>query len=217
MTSVTKSSDWEVYHVRAQHEWATIVIKGWQLQRTERDPQEVGEILVHSSFGSWAYQWGHLGKPFKQWLATMDDAGYIAAKFLGANAVEFDGPATLKALRQRLLESRREGGMRKNDARAIWDFIEENSEALESDEHTFVNVMMDCQDQADWQDPDPFNKYGIPGPGKGARYFLQEPWERISRTMSRRFKSFWTILIPPFLEQLKQELAQAQTNQKEVA
>lgn len=208
-SSVTKSDDWDVYHVRAGYEWATIALKGWQAKDFDKQPREIGEILIHSSYGSWAYQWSHLGRPFKQWLSTHDDKHYIAGKFLADKAYVFDGEKSVRDLRQSLIEHRRTGDISKNDARTIWDFIDENSFELESSADRFVQVLMDCARDADWQDEDPTHKYREHAPGRGARYFLAEPWERPSTSLNRQFSAFWDTIMPVFQQALRDELASA--------
>lgn len=192
-TTVTKTTGFEAYNVRAGHEWATILIRGWDANGNDGTPREIGEILIHSSYGSWAYQWGHLGMPFKKWLATCNDRSYVAEKFLGTDAREFDGKASVKNLRQSLLEYRRQGDITKNDARSIWDWIESNDGELEhGSEENFVRMLYECPSEADWQDADERPSFRIlgTGPGRGARRFLGEPYDRPARSLNRQFASF---------------------------
>jgi hypothetical protein len=206
-SSVTKSDGWDVYHIRADYEWATIAVKGWQALGVDRQPREIGEIMIHSSYGSWAYQWGHLGEPFKKWLTEADDPSYIAGKLLGSKAKVFDGEKTVKRLRQSLLEHRMMGDINKGDARAIWDWIESNEPELESSEDRFVECMRDCEDEAEW--PTQTGRFEDATPGRGASYFLSEPWERIETSLDRSFVRFWEVLMPVFKQALRDELTAA--------
>lgn len=201
---VTRSNDMEVYRIRHQGEWATICVQGWQATGIDGTPREIGEILIYSSYGAWAYQWGHLALPFKQWLAKADEPGYIAGKFLGANADVFDGEKSVRELRRSLLEHRRMGDLTKNDARAIWDFIEDHDDEMERSADLFCERMFDCVNQADWPPRDGW--YSDAGPERGARYFLEEPWERICTSMDHEFAAFWRVIWPVFSEQLRSEL-----------
>ena len=198
MSRVTKSNDFEVYHVRAgwhDQEWATIAIHGWQAKGNDDRPREIGEILIHSSFGSWAYQWGHLGIPFKQWLVKTDDKHYIACKFLGSKADVFDGEKTVKGLRERVIEWRRHGEFSREQARAVWDWIEENELELETSPDSLVNRMhdgpSDCGDMTR---------------STGARFF-EEPWEHIRTSLDRSFDNFWQQMWPVFQQALREEMA----------
>lgn len=200
-----------VARIRGGHggyEWATICWQGWQgwqANGNDGKPRECGEILIHSSFGSWAYQWGHLGMPFDQWLQKAE-RGYCAEKLLGTRAREFDGEASVKALRQSLLEHRRSGDIAKNDARSIWDWIEDNDVDLESgSEEFFVTRLYDCAREADWEDEGTPHKYHLNNPGRGARHFLDEPYNRPCRRLNRQFEGFWRDLWPVFVEQLKEK------------
>jgi hypothetical protein len=204
MIRVTKSTDYEVYHVRADHEWATIAIRGWQAKGVDDRPREIGEILIYSSFGSWAYQWCHLGEPFKPWLAGGIEMHYIAEKFLGSKAYVFNGERTVRDLRQSLLEHRRTGDITKADARAIWDFIDENESEMESSGDRFVERMHDCMSHADW--PPRNGRYSDAGPERGARHFLEEPWDRICTSIDHQFAGFWRTIMPAFQQALKDEL-----------
>lgn len=200
MSRVTKSNDFEVYHVRAgwhDQEWATIAIKGWQVPADAycSTPREIGEILIHSSFGSWAHQWGHLGTPFKTWLAKTDDKHYLAGKFLGSKADTFDGEKTVKGLRERVIKQRRHSDLRREAARLIWDWIEENEPELETSPDSFVNKMhdgpCDCDDMTR---------------STGARFF-EEPWEHIRTSLDRSFAAFWRDIWPVFQQALREEMA----------
>lgn len=207
-TTVTKSNDMDVYRVRANGEWATICVQGWQVPADKfcPEPREIGEILIHSSFGSWAYQWGHLGLPFKQWLVKTNDRDYVAGKFLGTKAYEFDGQKTVAELRKSLIEYRRTGDLTKNDAATLWEYINDNESELEHSADSFCQVMGDAYERADWQDLMTQQKYPERGPGRGARHFLEEPWERTSTTLNRSFAAFWRDIWPVFQGALRTEL-----------
>lgn len=198
MSRVTKSNDFEVYHVRAGYhdqEWATIAIKGWQMAPDAycSEPREIGEILIHSSYGSWAYQWGHLGVPFKPWLAKARDKQYIAGKFLGDKAYEFDGEKTVRELRRSVIERRKHGGFDKDQARSVWDWIEENESELESSAHDFVNRMYDGARDTEV--------------GGRAEQFFEEPWDRLATSLNRPFDNFWQQVWPAFQQALREEMA----------
>lgn len=201
---MTQPSTMKVARIRGGHsnqEWATICYQGWQGTGVDGQPRECGEILIHSSFGSWANSWSHLGQPFEEWLKEAEKE-YCAGKFLGSKAYTFDGEKTVKELRASLLECRREGSLTKNDAKSLWDWVEESQLELECSADSFCNAMSRCFDEADWQDVMP-GKYATTGPGRGARHFLQEPWERIVTSLDRSFNNFWEALWPVFVANLQ--------------
>ena len=207
MSHVTKSKDWDVYSVRAgdrDMEWATIAIKGWQGSGVDGRPREIGEIMIRSSYGSWASQWGYLEEPFKTWLANTNDRRHLAIRFLGEKATVFDGEKTVRELQRSLLEDRRNGGIEKDDARAIWYFIQDNQEEMERSSDLFVERMQSCMSDADW--PLRNGRDSDAGPGPGAHYFLQEPWERIATSPDGGFVGFWETIMPVFQQALRDEL-----------
>lgn len=198
MSRVTKSNDFEVYHVRAGYkdqEWATIAIKGWQAMGVDKQPREIGEILIHSSYGSWGYQWGHLGERFKRWLTEADDPGYIAGKFLGAQAYAFNGEKTVQRLRERLIEARQCTDLTKAQARAIWGWIEENELELQSSEHEFVECMRGGPRDLDDM------------PRRDGGWFFEEPWEHSATSLNSSFMCFWQQMWPVFQQALREEMA----------
>jgi hypothetical protein len=138
------------------------------------------------------------------------ESAYVAGKFLGSKAYEFDGDATVRDLRQSLLEHRRCGDLTKNDARSIWDWIEENDLDLAESSDPFVSRMQECYREADWQDAKAGRPEWDTGPGQGARDFLAEPWDRIATTLNRQFVGFWRKLWPHFAAKLRDELATGQ-------
>lgn len=191
-----------VVRLGANYEYATICWESWNKLTKHGEPLYSGEILIHSSYGTWAHYWGHCGEPFETFLADLDRS-YAAGKFLGTKASVFDGEATVKGLRQSLLEDRRAGNITKNDARSIWDWIDSNEFDLENgDEGNFINRLIKCTKEADWCDVQK-GKYAELGPGRGARHFLEEPWERPCHKIDPQFEGFWREIWPLFLEHLK--------------
>lgn len=187
----------EAYRVRtAGNEWATIVLFGWQATGNDGTPRECGEILIHSSFGSWANSWGHLGTPFKNFLLKAE-RDYIATKFMGTDAYKFDGALTVRELRRRLLRWRREGQLNKDEARQLWDYIEEREVELECSTHDFVGAMQQGETEL--------------VSSKAMRCFLQEPWEHLATSLGIQFAGFWREVWPVFLGALKLERTGAPT------
>lgn len=190
--TVRRDTTGQTYRIRtARHEWATIVLFGWQTDSfTDGTPRECGEILIHSSFGSWSHSWSHLGRPFKAFLLKAE-RGYVASKFMGADAYKFDGKLTVSELRKRLLRWRQEGQLNKEDARQLWDYIEEREDELESSPNDFVGVMQEAKSEL-------VNSVDM-------RYFVEEPWEHLATSLDIQFAGFWREVWPVFLEQLKAE------------
>lgn len=194
MNTVRKDTTAEVYRIRtAGHEWATIVLFGWQGTGVDKQQRECGEILIHSSFGSWANSWGHLGQPFKSFLLQAE-RDYVGSKFMNERAYEFDGEKTMRDLRQRLIEWRKQGELKKEDARSLWDHLQENEDILTSSDHEFIGGMEIARAEL--------------VPSRQLLRFLEEPWEYMSMSLNRCFAGFWREVWPVFLEQLKAEQAE---------
>lgn len=180
-----------VARIRGGHgndEWATICWIGWQAKGIDGQPRECGEILIHSSFGSWAHSWGHLGIAFDKWLQEAE-RDYCAVKFMGAKAYKFDGEKTVRELRRRLIDARRHDGLSREEARGIWDYVEDRQSELEASEHDFVNVMTQAETEL--------------VATKRVQQFISEPWEFTCTSLDNQFAGFWRDLWPVFVEHLK--------------
>lgn len=117
-----KKTTVEAYRVSANGEWATIVVQGWQRPDggASLPPMEQGEILIHSTYGSWGHYWTHLGVPVKQFLVgTSFD--YFMGKMMRGSLREFDFAASLSLWKQHLVEARRTRQLTGEQFREVWD------------------------------------------------------------------------------------------------
>lgn len=187
--SVTKTTGAEHYIIHKNHEWASIVVRCWDVQEPDGKTRHCGEILIHSSYGSWANSWGHCGNPFKQFLQRLD-FDYLFTKFMGNKLCVFDGEGSVKRLRERLLEARREGTIDKAAARQGWEEIEEAEPELESSEREFVDAV-----------------YRIVGYVDNALFqrVFDEPWGMTAKRPDDQAMGFWRELWPEFMGAIKAE------------
>ena len=93
----------DAYRVRGGFdcaEWATICLREWSVggESVDERLRYCGEILIHSTFGSWAHQWGYLSRPFRQFLLEAE-FDYVFTKVLGEKFQVFDGEGSLENLR----------------------------------------------------------------------------------------------------------------------
>lgn len=192
--TVTKDDGFQVYRVRNNGEWATIAIREW---RTAPDPmcggisRECGEILIHSSFGTWAYQWGNLGIPFRHFLlkANFD---YVFTKFMGDDLQCFDGEARVRAVFKMILRYSRESYLTKDQARELWDEVRSVASQAECDEREFGEAMLHVRHQIDDDNP-------------MADYFSDPmEWPRLTRDDCQAV-GFWRELWPHFVNHLRTE------------
>ncbi len=193
---VTKTNR-ECYEIRdGKGEWATIALADWERPSPEGQPYYSGQILIHSSYGSWANSWSHCGSPFKEFLQKIEFL-YTFRKFMGSDLGEFDPEKSLKGVRERLCEHRKHAWLKKDDARALWDGINDVEDQLGSSEHGWVAgleyVRRDLYDQ---------------GRPEAAR-FLDEPWEFITKSPKEGPRMFWDTLWSLFIQALKEETSGA--------
>jgi len=188
--SVIKTTGAEHYIVRNNHEWASIVVRCWEAEEYGKT-RHCGEILIHSSYGSWANSWGHCGSQFKQFLVGLD-FDYLFIKFMGHRFKVFDGELSVRRLRDRLIEARKEGGVTREEARECWDDIEDRESELESSEREFVDAVYAIVHRVD--------------SGRVQRIFC-EPWDLIRKSADTRAVGFWSELWPEFKAALQAETA----------
>jgi hypothetical protein len=112
----------EAYRIQANGEYATIVVQGWQGKTSGAKPHqtiEQGEILIHSSYGSWGHQWGNMGRPIKQFLSSVS-YDYLMGKLLPGELREFDFEASLLSWKKHLVAARRSGQFDRDTLADIW-------------------------------------------------------------------------------------------------
>jgi len=135
-------------------------------------------LLIHSDFGSYASRWGRPGKEIRRFLIDCE-TDYVARKLVPSFwRRPVDPEATIRCVRQRLLERRREGAITREFARKEWDLV--------------GNVEDEISLHAWWHETELENAS-----------FLIESIE-IPPALSGMFKWLW----PTFIEQLKAELAE---------
>lgn len=184
--SVTKKT-MDRYDVRAKGEWATICVREWQ--RDDENKYHGGEILIHSSFGSWGNSWSACSHRFKCFL-TYCDFDYTFGKFMGHSLRVFDGEGSTKAMRTKVIEERKQGLMSKDDARWLWDQLDDVDEcSIES----WVRSIEEIASDTDSRD---------------IKALLSEPWYTAADKPDAGAVCFWRDLWPEFVAHLKQEIAE---------
>ena len=94
-------------------------ISGWAIVFLD----SIGCFAAVSDFGSWGYRWSSFGpKDFREFLIGCD-AQYVRRKI--APEEEYDGEATLKAVKERICELRRTGSLDRIQARIEWNRLAE--------------------------------------------------------------------------------------------
>lgn len=169
----------DCYRIRNNGEHATICLSGYHLQRDDRHGCE---LLINSSYGSFAYHWSHCGEPYRKFLIGLDK-GYLLGKLVPQKDLyEYDNVGSLRALRQHILENRREDVLGKGWARKLWDSSCDLDSFLSAEE--FVSAI---------QEDNELNK-------------LNEPWDFCRTKQCARYDHFWNEIWVPFVNQLKEEV-----------
>jgi hypothetical protein len=194
--SATKTTDAEVYIVRKNHEWATIMLRCWSrpanVGTEHKHTYYGGEILINSTFGCWANVWIACSDPFKQFLLDAE-FDYVFTRFMGTRLEVWDGEGSVKSLRRLLLEHRRIGELDKDEARRLWDAIEANELDLAPSLDAFVECASSIADDID---------------SKSVYRLLSEPWELTTTQHDHQAVGFWREIWPEFTAALKAEMAE---------
>lgn len=195
---VTKSvrECYEVRDGRPVGEWANITLHCWDRLANVGTPHEgtyyCGEITIQSSFGTWGYIWTACANPFKEFLQEVE-FDYAFGKFLGARLEQFDGDGSMRAMRDRIIESRKHRWLSKEDARALWDTLKEREEWATSSQDDWVRALGDAEQSLRLdRRPD-------------AAELLSEPWEYIQTRPKPCAVNFWRTLWPLFIAELRGE------------
>lgn len=187
VATLTKDLGFETYRIRADHEYATICLRAWP-----RGDHFCGEILIHSSFGNWAYQWGACANPFKRFLLGAD-FDYVFTKFMGTELRVFDGDASFRAIKRRVLAWRHRGDLDKEVAREAWNELADQREDAERSIYGFVDAMNDIVERVN---------------RKRVQEMLHEPWDLAETRYDSGAVGFWREIWPHFVAQLRVELEQ---------
>jgi hypothetical protein len=199
--SVTKTTGAEVYSVRNQGEWATIVVRSWEEPGHDGKSRHRGELLINSTFGSWSNYWSAPGESFKKFLVGLD-FDYLMTKLMGREMEEYDGYATIKDLRSRMLAMRREGRLTKKRAAWLWNEIDDRHETLEHSQEGFVSACGEIlSDAGEW-----WNQHHTRHDTNDLNELLQEPWTHTKTRNNPAAVGFHRVIWPEFVQALQEEL-----------
>ncbi len=118
---------------------------------------------------------------------------YAFGKFMGAKLEQFDGEASMRAMRERIIENRKHTCLRKADARALWDALDDCESEATCSENDWVRALGDAAETLRL-DRKPL-----------AAEFLSEPWEYIQTRPKPCAVNFWRELWPLFIAELRRE------------
>jgi hypothetical protein len=132
MTARKVETPIHAYAVRDRGEGATIFIHPFETQRENGEPYQGATVSVTSTYGNWGFVWTHMGEPWHKFLISVD-FDYAMSKFMGKD-YRVDQPHEDNAVKMRkiIIEERRTGALNKDDARTMWDALQDPFERHES-------------------------------------------------------------------------------------
>lgn len=200
MSTVTKTK-MDAYTVRADHEYALIALREWSRPVNDgANTYYCGDILIHSSFGSWAHTWTACGVPFREFLTDIE-FGYAFGKFMGASLYVYDGESTVRELRKQILVKRQCDELTKGQARALWYEVDSNEAEMLTSDRDFCEAVWRIKEELSDNDANKITR------GHALRGIFDEPYEWTQTSADRSAKNFWDKLWTVFRSELQRELA----------
>ncbi|WAM23780.1 hypothetical protein [Myxococcus sp. NMCA1] len=81
-----------------------------------------GYFSTVSDWGNYAFRWTNPGCEFRAFVARLEkDPGYVCSKL--GRSDWWDGKRTLKAIREHIIEYRRDGSYSKEEAKEAWESV----------------------------------------------------------------------------------------------
>lgn len=86
-----------------------------------------GMFAAVTDYGNYAYRWSHFGqRDFREFLAKASGSHeYILEKVAPSHGKEYQGKETEKAIKERILEARRNGWLTQEEAKYEWWLLEQ--------------------------------------------------------------------------------------------
>jgi hypothetical protein len=180
--TVTKEPPMERYKIRDQHgQWAAnIVLRDYERTNNAGDPLHGGEIMINSDYGAYAYSWGNMGSPLKDFLCRIG-RNYIITKLTNGKDTEFDFDTSLKAVKKEIRRMRKKHEITRAEAQCAMEDLPSDDEGQDQ----FIRRLWDMDLFKDW-DP---------------------PTEFVRKRERAEITGFYTHVWIPFTEHLKTELA----------
>lgn len=145
----------ERYDVHTEHsEWAaTIALRDWVRPNNVGNVLHGGEILINSDYGTYAYSWGNMGSPLKDFLCRIG-RDYIIDKLTNGNDTEFDFDASLTAVKKEIRRMRKKHEITRAEAHEAMDELPSEDEGRDQ----FIRRLWDMDLFKDGDPPTEFVK-----------------------------------------------------------
>lgn len=111
--SAIKETVFKEISVRGEHGiWARLF---WE--------ESTGRVTINSDYGDWSYCWSSIGKQTLQSFLAGLDSHYMGKKMLGQHYDVPDDEGTVQAIKEMIIQMRRDGEFDKDAAREEWDNV----------------------------------------------------------------------------------------------
>jgi hypothetical protein len=150
----------ERYVIRAGHEWAFIYVD-----------EQTGVFSCYSSHGTYAYCWTHIGtKTLKEFLSRLN-FDYFMGK-TRRDYRRFDPEATVKSIKEYIIEQRKVVALDRDEARKAWADAED---LYQQDQNEFFNELCSSRPLMKVYDGD-YCDIACNRPDGDSRGFWQKIW-----------------------------------------
>lgn len=126
------------YLPNEKHEgWAIIVIG------------DDGFFSAVSDYGNYAFRWTAFGKSFKDFLIDAHKGwDYFASKL---SSTEYSSRKTYQAIKEHILEYRKNGTIGREEAREEWDLLHDSNDVRDGNELDFSNWVQETKIEDAWE------------------------------------------------------------------
>lgn len=131
----------------------------WQYRLTCENGRWLADVVLRSDgffaaasdWGNYAFRWTHPGMEFRKFIVGLEKSpDYVCGKL--ARRDWYDGEATLRRIRERILQGRREQAISDLRARTEWDLLKEVLSTFGSSEDVRSIKEMDLPTFVRWHD-----------------------------------------------------------------
>lgn len=180
----------ECFQVAADGEHATVFLREWPADAVGRYCG--GQLVVHSTFGTFGHTWVSCAGPFKQFLLGLSFDS-LMGKCFGERARVYDGEATFNTVARDILMARKAKELSAEEAAELWADWHYHRETIEGAEDGFYLTMDSLQ--------------GVDGDSRNS--VLSEPGVAVCQKDDPQAAGFWAELWPLICEVLRPAVSSA--------
>lgn len=166
----TKTSNVDKIHVRFAH-W------GWVDFYLEDMKPGVGQLVINSDWGCWAYGWGAMGDThtLASFILQADNSYIIHKLMLGQKTTRFDAERTIVKWKREIMRERHLQDLSADKARELWDELVQWSKwDMPDDEVMFIEHLPTCIEE----------------------WLGHEPWEHTEHELNSTYCNLDEVIMP---------------------